>query len=238
MKLPVVAVNLSLVGSIVFSPMAEAQSTNGATNGATSRTTGGAAGTYCLEDVREVGSCIRLHPDGRFQYFLAHGAYDEKSQGRWRAEGEKIVLESAAYGKKPRFVFKGFKKAATDSYSILIEDKSGEGIAGIDILAKCGSKVSEGYTQYDGFKTSCTDPLQELSIGIFMVGLDYQPVSVAKSSNSSKVYIYQFEPGDLGKKPFLGTRLSPEGADTLTMIYGDSPLKGLVGKHLKFKRQK
>ena len=40
-------------------------------------------GSYCLVGVREVGSCLKLLADGKFQYFLAYGAYDETSEGTW-----------------------------------------------------------------------------------------------------------------------------------------------------------
>ena len=51
-----------------------------------------AIGTYCLSGVREVGSCIRLSPGGKFEYFLAYGAYDENSEGTWSFQKGEIVI--------------------------------------------------------------------------------------------------------------------------------------------------
>ena len=76
----------------------------------------GIAGTYCLRGVHEVGSCLRLTSDQQFEYFLAYGAYDERSQGQWRAEGEEVVLDSPAYDKAPAFAFKSFAKAESDGF--------------------------------------------------------------------------------------------------------------------------
>ena len=64
------------------------------------------AGTYCLSGVREVGSCFRFSADHTFEYFLSYGAYDEQSEGRWRLDGDDVVLESAPYDRKPNFAFK------------------------------------------------------------------------------------------------------------------------------------
>lgn len=220
-----IAMMAVLAASMSFSPAASAQPKAEIT------------GTYCLVGVREVGSCIRLLPDGRFQYFLAYGAYDEKSEGRWRAESGKVIVDSPAYGRKPEFVFKGFRAGGADAHRILVHDKSGQGIAGVDILAKCGARTSEGYTQYDGFTTTCTKPLQELSLGVLMVGLDHQAVKLETPDGPGKTYVFEFDPGDLGRKPFNGVALTQDGPDTITMTYGESPLKGLVGKRLNYKRQ-
>src|SRR6476659_8136224 len=69
------------------------------------------AGTYCLTGVMEVGSCIKLTFDGKFQYFLAYGAYDEDAEGTWRIEGGQVVLDSPAYDRRPTFTFKRKQRA-------------------------------------------------------------------------------------------------------------------------------
>ena len=75
------------------------------------------AGTYCLSGVMEVGSCIRLLPDGQFRYFLAYGAYDENSEGTWKLERGEVVLDSAAYDRRPTFTFKRLQRGDTDGFS-------------------------------------------------------------------------------------------------------------------------
>ena len=76
------------------------------------------AGTYCLVGVMEVGSCIKLTRDGKFEYFLAYGAYDEDSEGTWRIDGGQVVLDSPAYDRQATFAFKRTQPArATGSTS-------------------------------------------------------------------------------------------------------------------------
>ncbi|MCP4936269.1 MAG: hypothetical protein GY927_19215 [bacterium] len=194
-------------------------------------------GSYCLTGVREVGSCIQLIGDGRFKYFLAYGAYDEESEGEWRAGGAEIILKSKAYAQKPQFRFKERRAAKGDTYEIIVVNKVGGGIAGIDVRANCGTKTSEGYTQYYGFATSCTNSLQKIELGVAMVGLGYQPLKLPKSSGDGKAYVFEFDPGDLGKKTFDGVRLQREGRDVLVLKYRDTLVKDLEGKLFRYQRQ-
>ena len=53
------------------------------------------AGRYYLQGVREVGSELRLHEDGRFEWMLAYGAVDQYAEGRWTREGDEVVLVPA-----------------------------------------------------------------------------------------------------------------------------------------------
>jgi hypothetical protein len=52
------------------------------------------AGHYYLGGVREVGSELRLMPDGRFQWYLSYGAMDQQAEGAWTREGEQVVLQA------------------------------------------------------------------------------------------------------------------------------------------------
>jgi hypothetical protein len=49
-------------------------------------------GHYYLNGVREVGSELILHRDGRYQWMLAYGAADFFSEGVWRREAGQVVL--------------------------------------------------------------------------------------------------------------------------------------------------
>ena len=57
------------------------------------------AGTYCLQGVMEVGSCFRLSPDGKYEYFLSYGAYDETSEALFMTSG--FVYGTAAEAEEP-----------------------------------------------------------------------------------------------------------------------------------------
>lgn len=50
------------------------------------------SGTYYLEGVMEVGSELRLYPDGQFEFALAYGALDQYGQGCWTVQGKTVTL--------------------------------------------------------------------------------------------------------------------------------------------------
>ncbi len=56
---------------------------------------GSLAATYELRGVMEVGSAIRLHRDGRFEYMMTYGAADEVAEGCWKRAGETVVLTTS-----------------------------------------------------------------------------------------------------------------------------------------------
>jgi hypothetical protein len=196
------------------------------------------AGSYCLQGVQEVGSCMRLSPDGKFEYFLAYGAYDETSEGTWRVDGSDVVLDSAAYDKKAGFVFKRLQPATSGSYDIIVESKAGQPIQGVDVSVACDGKATEpGITQLDGFGAECAKPPTAVTLGLPMFGLAPQSIDVAGHVGGEKGYVFEFEPGDLGKKKFAGVRVKI-GGDALDMTYADSPITELQGKPFRYVREK
>src|SRR5258706_213886 len=52
------------------------------------------SGEYCLVGVREVGSCMRFSSRDKWEYFLSYGAYDERSEGTWKAANGGVVVNS------------------------------------------------------------------------------------------------------------------------------------------------
>jgi hypothetical protein len=53
-------------------------------------------GVYYLQGVRELGSQIALQANGDFEYFLSYGGADQTAKGKWRQEGETVVLQTQA----------------------------------------------------------------------------------------------------------------------------------------------
>src|SRR6266508_4135252 len=63
-------------------------------------------GHYVLQGMREVGSELMLREDGRFQYMLAYGAYDEFATGTWKVDGRRVILNTEAKDVPPKFTLK------------------------------------------------------------------------------------------------------------------------------------
>ena len=75
-------------------------------------------GVYCLVGVRETGSCMRLLPGGKWEYFLAYGAYDERSEGTWKIANGGIVVDSPPYDRRASFSFKRLQKSESGAYTV------------------------------------------------------------------------------------------------------------------------
>jgi hypothetical protein len=195
------------------------------------------AGEYCLVGVMEVGSCLRLGPNGRFEYFLAYGAYDENAQGAWKLERGEVVLDSPAYDKRATFAFKRMQRGDTDAYDVIVEGKNGRPIQGISVRPTCdGRTFNAGVTQAQGYSVECRNAPTAIALGLEMFGLGYQTINVAARAGADKVYVFEFDPGDLGRKRFSGVRLRPNGRD-LTMTYSDTPIRELSGRAFRYQRQ-
>jgi hypothetical protein len=52
-------------------------------------------GRYLLQKM-ETASELRLTPDGRFAWAWSQGAIDLQTEGRWRREGDRLLLDSEA----------------------------------------------------------------------------------------------------------------------------------------------
>jgi len=196
-------------------------------------------GTYCLVGVREVGSCIRLSPGGKFEYFLSYGAYDERSEGTWKLEKGEIVVDSLPYDQKPTFSFKRTQKSDDGGFDVIVVSRRDQPIAGIEVKVTCdGTKKDAGVTQAGRFKVDCTNAPTAVTLGLSMFGLAPQTIDVAGQAGADKAYVFEFAPGDLGKKKFVEQRLKVGADRSLTMVYSDTPIPELKGRPFRYEPER
>jgi hypothetical protein len=109
-------------------------------------------GEYRLAEGPDVGGGLLIAADGSFRYGLAAGALDEFSEGRWRAEGERICLIT-----EPKPVPPAFARAEPVAIegvvpTILVTWPSGDAVSGVDFVIGFDSgDPATGYTQYNGW---------------------------------------------------------------------------------------
>jgi hypothetical protein len=196
-------------------------------------------GEYCLTGVRETGSCMRLSPAGKWEYFLSYGAYDEQSEGTWKVAGGAVVVDSLPYDRRPTFSFTRLQKSDSGAYNILVVGKGGDrGIAGVDVVVSCDGATKGGYTQYYGFNVDCAQAPTAVALSLRMFGLAPQTIDVAGQAGAEKSYVFEFEPGDLGKRKFVAQRLQIGTDGSLTMVYPNSPIPEFAGKQFRYVRQR
>jgi len=198
------------------------------------------AGTYCLVGVMEVGSCIELSRDGKFEYFLAYGAYDEDSEGTWRIEGGQVVLDSPAYDRRAAFAFKRLQQGEGDGFDIIVESRSGRAMRGIDVSVVCDGRTSRvGVTGAAGFRVDCKEAPTHVLLGLRMYGVASQTIDVSAQAGADKAYVFEFDTGDLGRKRFAGQRFALDGGsgNFLVTTYRDTPIRELDGRRFRYVRQ-
>jgi hypothetical protein len=196
-------------------------------------------GSYCLSGVREVGSCIRLSPDGKFEYFLSYGAYDERSEGTWKRANGEIIVDSLPYDQGPTFRFKRMEKSDSGEFDVIVVSTADSEIAGVDVSVTCdGATKAAGQTQESSFEVDCTSAPTAVTLGLSMFGLAPQTINVADRAGADRVYVFEFDPGDLGKKKFVTHRLQVGADGSLAMMYSDSPIPELTGRRFQYVRER
>ena len=196
-------------------------------------------GTYCLVGVREVGSCFRLSAGGKFEYFLAYGAYNEQSEGRWKLAKGEVIVDSLPYDRRPTFSFKRMEKSETGAYDVIVVDAKDRPIAGIEVTVTCDGKTKDaGQTQESQFKVDCASAPTAVALGLSMFNLAPQTIDVAGRAGDDKAHVFQFDPGDLGKRQFVAQRLQVSADGSLVMVSTGSPIQELNGRPLQYARER
>ena len=71
-----------------------------------------------------------------------------------------------------------------------------------------------------------------------MYGLAPQVIEVADRAGSDKVYVFEFDAGDLGRKKFVAKRLRLKADGALVMVFAGSPVTELNGKSFEYVRSR
>lgn len=107
------------------------------------------AGRYALRGVMEVGSELLLKPDGTFEYQFIYGAADYQANGRWRTDGDYVVLDTAG-AEEPPFRVTSSKPAGTNGTKIWVRSAQGAGIQHIEVRVQTSAGEADGRTGQDG----------------------------------------------------------------------------------------
>lgn len=90
-------------------------------------------GEYRLSGVHEAAGALELTADGRFRYGLSYGALDEQAEGRWRLEGNRILLTTDPPPRPPEWTLVHVEKGDPALFQILLEGVSGQPVANIEV---------------------------------------------------------------------------------------------------------
>ena len=108
-----------------------------------------AAGHYSLVGVMEVGSELLLKTDGSFEFALAYGALDLMSEGKWRQEGDTVILD-AKVSEEPLFRQSRSSTSKEPGVRIVVKGMGGAGAERIDVVLNPTTDAAHEQTNREG----------------------------------------------------------------------------------------
>lgn len=159
------------------------------------------AGHYVLQGVREVGSELLLRPDGGFEYMLAYGAADYAARGKWKKDGNVVVLTSDIPAAKP-FRLVSSEKATHDDVRIRVQGAGGQPVPHIEaMLGK-----TEGTTDNDGVAIyPSATARKNVVFRIPVYQFQSEPLPLNESHNS---FVFEINGEAITTVPFKAERLA------------------------------
>jgi hypothetical protein len=163
----------------------------------------------------EVGTELRLEPNGRYQYYLSYGALDEISEGTWAADGDAIVLTSDPF-KAPAFELVGRTPGKASTLSVTLDVPRRMQVEYFSaLLLMPDHTATEAHFEAATLRIPVTGANHPTG---FVLGLEIfdvmsQPYDIPPNTRSMH---FRFVPNELGKVAFDHTRLKRDG-DTLAL---------------------
>lgn len=157
----------------------------------------------------EMAAALDLRADGRFDYWLSYGAVDETSSGRWRREGNRILLTSDPFT-PPRIALARREQASTN---IALRLDVPDGFSRqyfVTVVTFASGERRPIQLSEEGlvFAVDPADPpvSLRLALPIAMLESEVVPIDGAKGWRID----FRFEPNELGKVDLTDTPLAIE----------------------------
>lgn len=182
-------------------------------------------GLYLLSKP-ETASAIELRDDGRFRWMFTQGALDLDAAGRWRADGDRIVLDSDPKPIPPRFEIAGRTPGELGIIGVRVLHTDGEPIDGVDVAIRYASGDADvGYTNDGGVARFTPEPGRTatgIAVTIVMFGL--KPREFAEVPVAGETVTIRLHPNDLGTETFDALAVQRSG-DALEMVWRGETLR-------------
>lgn len=184
----------------------------------------GPAGLYRLVGEPDEASEIRLKSDGRFDYFLAAGALDERARGRWTWDGRVLRLTTEPKPVQARFALTDARRDPGTTLAVKVVWPDGRGVAGVDLrVGFAEGPPVEDYTQEEGWaltrEETRTPRWVELAVAMHGLASPRFPIDPARAN----ALTFTLTPNDLGVVDFATVPVELKG-DRLLLHRGGAVL--------------
>ena len=170
------------------------------------------AGVYALTGMREAAGGLELTTDGRFRYGLSYGALDEQAEGKWRQQGNRILLTTDPSPRPPEWTLVSSEKGDPALFQLILENPSGQPIPNIGVEARLkDGSIEESRTRSDWLEAPLDAthiPIAvRFHIPVFDVSSPEFPIDLAKGHRLR----FRLDPKDLGTRDFRDWPLEIRG---------------------------
>jgi hypothetical protein len=177
-------------------------------------------GRYALSGVREAAGGLELLADGRFRYGLSYGALDEQAEGRWRLDGNRVLLTTDPAPRPPEFRLAEALPGDPGLFRMRLDNPAGQPIGNIEVTAIMADGTKEQtQTTTDWIEAPLDKDHRpraiQFHIPVFEVDSPEIPIDLAAAHS----FRFVLDPKDLGVRDFRdwpleirGDLLAPPGA--------------------------
>lgn len=185
----------------------------------------GPEGLY-VTDTMETASALELAPDGRFRWMLTVGALDMTAEGRWRRDGNDVLLDTEPPVEPPRFEFLGAGREQAPGLVVRVAGPRGRTPEYLDAEAEYDSGAP-GYAHLDedAYRFEPAPGRRILAIRVGSHGFRFWSERYPVPADANQMR-FRFFPGDLGRANFRAERATIDG-DSLTLNVLGGPVRYL-----------
>lgn len=181
------------------------------------------AGDYVLHGVLEMAAGMTLRPDGTFEFGLVYGAAEYESKGKWKRDGDAVVLTADKVPGEPFRLVKS-SRMSEPGVRVWVKAPGGGGVPNIDVEldGRTHRTNSEGAAEFPEAKLPAS-----VKILVPVYSLEAGPFALPAPSND---VVFEINADAITRVPFNNERLRIVG-DTLELRYFDR------NRAMKFERQ-
>ena len=168
----------------------------------------------------EVAAGLELSADGRFRYGLSYGVLDEEATGTWHAEGADVVLDSDPV-RAPHFTLLSQTRGEDNILHVDLQVPAGMDAQYFRAVVQLvdGSSIG-GQLSAEGLSLPLEPGQRPARVRIVLpvFELASDPVEIVPTKGIR--FAFRFEPNDLGRAAFKGTRLAIDKGQLILMRHG------------------
>lgn len=165
----------------------------------------------------EVGSELLLMPDGKFKYMLAYGAADYFSDGTWRLEDGRVILNATPVEKPPFRLVKSEARKGP-GIRVWVKGPNGNPVPNIRVALKTDKGMLEAETSNEGAAFfPDTNKAEQAAFEIRVYSFQSEPITLNQEHNE---FTFEINGEAITHVPFKNEPLTIDGKTLIMKFWG------------------